>query len=280
MKVLIAGASGFIGHRIFEELQKTLQYEVFGTSRSEVENKANFIVDFENKENIADLFQNGRTFNVIIWTAGLKDLRKCENDKDMAFTQNFQILKNFLEMLKENSPNSKLIYMSTDYVFDGQKEYYLPDDVPTPCTNYGIAKAKCEELIILSGIPFVIIRTSAVIGASGAFGKWLINELRNDKTIEMFSNSVFVPTPIITLIKYINTILNENIYGIRHITGGRKYNRYSFALEVKKLLNIENGKIVNKLTSGILDRCVVLHNSIAVTQDQYLNDLRESLVND
>ncbi len=171
-KILITGASGFIGNFLIEEGLKR-NYEVYATIRrssniDHLKNKAvKFIeIDFSNKKNLNSIMASAPKFNYIIHNAGItKSLRK----KNFLET-NYQYTENFIEAISfsNHSPLKFLYVSSLSAVGPGKADFSTPisiPDVSTPITSYGISKLYSEQYIAArSDISYLIVRPTAVYG--------------------------------------------------------------------------------------------------------------------
>jgi nucleoside-diphosphate-sugar epimerase len=171
-KILITGASGFIGNFLIEEGIKR-KYEVYAAIRSSsniehLKNKAiNFIeIDFANKEDLNSKIASAPKFNYIIHNAGItKSLRK----KNF-FEINYHYTKNFIEAISfSNHCPLKFLYISSlSASGPGEDDLSVPisiSDISAPITNYGLSKLSSEKYIAgQQDMPYIIVRPTAVYG--------------------------------------------------------------------------------------------------------------------
>jgi len=234
--VLIVGASGFIGRRLYEALNP--YYEVYGTGFS---SKEFDYLDITNKEKLEEYVLEKKP-SFIIWLSS-KDTKFCEKNPAEGLRVNSEALFSLGEIILKNNINSKLIYFSSDRIFDGKNPPYKENDIPSPVTNYGFSKKLCEDYLKNSGIDYKIIRTSAVLGKNGVFSEWILNILRNGQRTGLFSDNYFTPTPVKMLCENIEMILKK-WYDIEqkiiHISGGVRMSRYDFAKNLAEKLDIGN----------------------------------------
>ncbi len=195
--ISIVGASGFIGSWMFRYLTENLDksYCVKGTYYS---NKSNEQFDFLDITNTASIegYVEVLKPNILILLAGTKNVKKCEDDFDYAYSLNTKPVKDFISAISTLKSNTKFIFFSSDYVFDGQRGNYTVEDKPNPTTNYGKTNALSEDILIASNINYKIIRTSAVMGRGSNFFDWVVNSLYQNIKIGLFSDSFFTPTPV------------------------------------------------------------------------------------
>ncbi len=172
--------------------------------------------------------------DIIIHAAGFSNLRLSEQSPDTAYKINAIGTKNIVDAI---TSKTKLIYLSSDYVFDGAKGNYRETDYPYPKTVYGKTKLEAETYIKAHLDNYIIIRTANVYGRGGNFFNFLLSELDQNKPIEAFSDTYYTPTYIDYLIDCIKKLLEKDYKGTIHIVGKEAVSRYEFALKMARVLN-------------------------------------------
>ena len=236
MVIAIIGASGFIGNRIFQSLCSNNTYNLIGTFYKHKEQPEFIYLDVTSRELIEQFLVEYRPC-IIFWIAGSKNLNECEDDWEYAFQINTQPIKDYYEIKRRLNLESRLVFFSTDYVFDGLQGNYKDTDIGNPKTNYGISNKLAEDTILHNSSFDLILRTSAAMGRGGQFFDWLTKSLVNDKEVKMFKDIYFSPTPIQLLSEASEYLTNDWMSGIIHICGGPRLSRFEFA---EILLSINN----------------------------------------
>jgi len=245
-KVLIIGASGFLGSYCFNKFLEDNRFEVKGTRYSSL-NKNLSKIDYTDSFALLDFIRMSRP-NYIVWCAGLKKLSLTEKDSKLARKQNFYPIKTIVKYQKDHKDVS-LIFVSTDYVFNGLKGNYKPLDPTNPSTNYGKSKASAENYIIKQSPNYSILRAGAIIGPGSIFLNWLVDKIKSNETIELYDN-FFTPTPIKNIFKAINVLINSSKNGIYHVSGKQKLSRYEFGILIKKHFKSSSSELIEVKSSN------------------------------
>jgi dTDP-4-dehydrorhamnose reductase len=238
--ILITGSAGFMGGLITRSLQG--KYNIVGTSRKKVNDVS--IIQCDLTKDI-DVLKLAKLISpdVIIHAAGTKDIQFCENNPELASLVNTYSVENLAKYFS----NTKIIYISSDYVFKGDVGMYKEDDIPNPITVYGETKYQGEIIgKKIAGKYFKVIRTSSVFSKNSTFIDFLRSNLENGIPIEAFTDSIFSPTYIYDLTNCIESIMkNDFNQDIFHINGSA-ISRYSFAKLYADICDFNSDKIVPK----------------------------------
>jgi dTDP-4-dehydrorhamnose reductase len=237
-KVLITGAAGFIGSHLAKAFKgryclALLDLETRGNDLIEV-------LDVTKKYAVKKAVQ-GFEPDVVIHLAGNKNLSYCENHPDEAFRVNTEATRFLADAAKD--VGAKMVFISSDYVFDGERGNYRERDVPNPTTVYGKAKFESEKYIEHSCPRYTILRSSAVYGRGGGFFDWLVTSLRNGREVDVLTDTYFTPTYIGDLIWAFDRIISSDISDILHVAGPEAVSRYNMAVEIAKWLKSDLGLI-------------------------------------
>ena len=191
--------------------------------------------------------------NIIIHTAGLIHPLTCEENKELAWEINVIGTKNILDCSREFK--SKLVYISTDYVFDGKNNPYDELDQPNPLNYYGQTKFESEKLIS-SLDDYLIIRTAWINDVeknSSSFIMQLINSLKNDKSFIVPYDQFGSPTIPSNLSEIIYELIQQNKKGIFHVTGTTYISRFDFALKIAESFSLDK-TLIQKVSTNNLNQ--------------------------
>ena len=173
----------------------------------------------------------------IIHIAAYTDVDGCETNRDLAWKINAEATKHIATA--STRINSHLTYVSTDYVFDGEKRLYAEEDKTNPISYYGYTKLKGEEFIKEYATKWCIARPSVLYGwldHKQNFATWLINSLNQKKEVKILKDQYVSPTLNTNLAEMLLEISQRKILGILHTAGATRVNRHEYALKLAKVL--------------------------------------------
>ncbi|PIR73460.1 MAG: hypothetical protein COU40_01845 [Candidatus Moranbacteria bacterium CG10_big_fil_rev_8_21_14_0_10_35_21] len=241
MKIAITGAAGYLGSNLKKYFTDKAE-DVYSLDKNII-NDTNFIqTDLINYEEVLSALRKVSP-DVIIHTAALSSLAQCEKDQKLASKINIQGTKNIIEAIKQVNPNIKLIFISSDYVFAGDRGNYREEDERNSKTFYGQTKKVAEDEIKTNLTNYIICRTAAIYGRGGNFFNFLVDSFNQNKEIEVYDNVFFTPTYIDYLIDSLAKLLEKDFNGIVHIAGKDVVSRYQFALKIATALGKGEGLI-------------------------------------
>ena len=230
INVLVTGSEGQLGQCLQKAPHKHPQMTFFFMDRSGL--------DITDENSVQAIFKKHR-FHYCINCAAYTNVEQAEKTPDVAYAVNAEGVLNLAMACK--AEEVKLIHISTDYVFDGEKkEGYLPSDKPNPINEYGKSKLMGEQYIQEILEEFIIIRTSWLYSEFGNnFYNTILEKAKRKKTIFITDSQIGCPTDANHLASHILDIIiyQEFESGIRHVTDGEAMTWHGFA---KKILK-ENG---------------------------------------
>jgi dTDP-4-dehydrorhamnose reductase len=151
--------------------------------------------------------------------------------------------------------HAKVVYLSTDYVFDGmKKEPYVEEDLPHPLSVYGRSKLKGEEYVQGVVKDALIVRTQWLYGKHGKnFVTAILRQAKEKKALSIVNDQTGSPTYTRDLSGAISVLLQQKAHGIFHVTNGGHCTWYAFGREILKLSGIEGVEVL-PITSEELGR--------------------------
>ena len=244
-KIIIAGGSGHIGSFLVNQLCHS--YPVCTLDRTSG-------YDIGNYTSVASLFAGLRP-KVVVHCINYGNIRACESNKDEAHKVNVLGTNTVVELCKKYK--SYLIYLSTDYVFDGEKGYYTESDAANPINFFGQTKLAAEELI-RSAYPdhSLVIRPSAVYGYAGMkksnFDLWLIERLKRGDEVAVFSDIYSTPTCVVDMAEVLLKCIKLGLTGLYHLSGPQRTSRYELARHIARFLGYDT-KLVQPIISDSIE---------------------------
>lgn len=229
MKVLVTGANGQLGYDVVKELQKQ-NIECYGASRQDFD-----IVDFEATEN----FIKNYIPDAVIHCAAYTAVDKAEDEQGLCYLVNASAPENIAEICKKI--NAKMLYISTDYVFDGIKDgFYEVDDKPNPINVYGKTKLLGEQAVQRILNKYFIVRISWVFGEHGNnFVKTMLRLGKERKEISVVADQYGSPTYTADLAPLLVKMIQTEKYGIYHATNEGVCTWAEFAEEIFKIAGMD-----------------------------------------
>ena len=208
MKYLVTGASGQLGYDIVNELRKRNEFDYIAPTSEEM--------DITNADNVRKVISNYKP-DVIFHCAAYTAVDKAEDNKETCYNVNVNGTKNIVEAASECG--AKVVYISTDYVFDGTKDdIYVTDDKTNPINYYGYTKL-CGEEIVSKLDNHLIVRISWVFGINGNnFIKTMLRLAETRNELSVVSDQVGSPTYTEDLSRLLVDMVQYDKRGIFHAT--------------------------------------------------------------
>lgn len=229
LKFMVTGVNGQLGHDVVLKL-KELNIDVVAPGRDKF--------DLTNREQIQKYIFKEKP-DVIIHCAAYTAVDKAEDQKDACYLVNVEGTRFIAETAKQ--ANAKLVYISTDYVFDGLgEEPHSEDEETKPVNYYGYTKEQGEKIVREILDNYFIVRTSWVYGSNGNnFVKTMLKlgETRNE--ISVVSDQIGAPTYSKDLAEFIMNLVKTNQYGIYHGVNEGYCSWYEFAKAIFEKARIE-----------------------------------------
>ena len=225
MKVLVTGANGQLGYDVVKELQKQ-NIECCGATRKDFD-----ILNFEATEKFITNYMP----DVVIHCAAYTAVDKAEDEQNVCFYVNAFATENIAQICKKI--DAKMIYISTDYVFDGTKGgFYEVDDKPNPVNVYGRTKLLGEQAVQKILNKYFIVRISWVFGEHGNnFVKTMLLLGKERKELNIVADQYGSPTYTADLVPLLIEMIKTDKYGIYHATNEGVCSWADFAEEIFKL---------------------------------------------
>jgi dTDP-4-dehydrorhamnose reductase len=242
MRIFITGGSGLLGSKI-AEIALEMGFEVYSGYHSHHPSLGEPVkIGLANPESIIKAIRSVKP-EVIIHTAALTDVDRCERERELAYKVNVEGTQAVAEVASEL--NTFLVYISTDYVFDGTRGMYKEDDETDPVNYYGYTKLLGEKYCN----DFCIARACVIYGAKPASGKvnfalWLINKLENGEEVNIVTDQYITPTLNTNLAEMALEVAEKKLRDVFHLAGATRVSRFEFAQEIARVFDLDESLII------------------------------------
>ena len=223
VRVLLTGAGGQLGTDIQLAAETRSDVELLAFDRDSLD-----VTDAESTSStVAEAAPD-----VIVHAGAYTAVDHCESEKDHAHAVNALGTQNLVDAV--NGVEARLIYVSTDYVFDGTKsDPYVETDTPNPASVYGRTKLAGEQAVATLGDAGLIVRTSWVCGANGAnMVKTILRLMGSHDTLTFVDDQIGKPTFTSDLAETLLTLAARDGSGVMHVTNEGVVSWYEFCREV------------------------------------------------
>lgn len=229
MKIIVTGSNGQLGTDVAAEL-RTHGHEVIGADLPET--------DITDKSQIEKLIA-GSNADAVIHCAAFTNVDLAETEKEICERINVDGTSNIAEACKNHG--TKLLYISTDYVFSGEGEEPFETDAPkSPCNIYGKSKLDGENAVIRNCDKYFIVRISWVFGENGKnFVKTMLRLAKEKDSLTVVCDQVGSPTYTKDLSKLLCDMVETERYGIYHATNEGFCSWAEFASRIMELSGAE-----------------------------------------
>lgn len=216
--IIGTGLSGLIGTRVVELLDS--QYEFTDLSLKTG-------TDIRDPESIKKAF-DASSAKIVLHMAAYTDVDACEDEKilgeeGLGWAINVTGTQNIIETAKKT--DKRVIYISTDFVFDGTKDFYTEEDIPNPVNWYGRTKYEAEEILKGSDVSYNIVRLAYPYRASFSekndFVRKIIEKVGKGEAVDALTDHLFTPTFIDDIAYALDLMFKKVTPGIFHVVGSQ-----------------------------------------------------------
>lgn len=219
--VLVTGAKGMLGQDLCPILRNN-GYSVIETNHQ--------TLDITNFDMVKAVLSEQKP-DIVVHCAAYTNVDKAEVDLETARLVNAKGTENLAKVCA--NIDATLVYVSTDYVFDGDAtKPYIPNDIPNPINNYGLTKFEGELAVQEYCEKYYICRTSWLYGIYGKNFVQTMLSLADKPELKVVDDQIGCPTWTVELANGIIKLLNGSPYGIYHVCGAGSTSWYNFAKEI------------------------------------------------
>jgi dTDP-4-dehydrorhamnose reductase len=267
MKILGTGLTGLVGSRIVELLKSKYEFENLSRTSG---------VDISNKNQVLEKIKNSDA-QVVLHLAAKTNVDECEKDK--ALGRNGDTWKINVEGTQNVADacfkaNKKLIYISTDFVFDGENppiDGYLEENTPNPVNWYAQTKYEGEKIVKQLKTPWLIARIAYPYRADFSktdFFRAIFNRLKKDEPILAVTDHIFTPTFIDDIASALNVLIKNNSQGIFHVVGSQSLTPFDAANLIANKFGFNKSKISTTTRSEFFKNRAVRPFQLTLNNDK------------
>lgn len=242
---LITGSGGLLGSALYEHLSARGRVAGAGLGRH---SQPDFhYCDLTDRAATVEMFRAVRP-DAVVHAAAIKDIRLCESDRASCWAVNVEATALLVELARK--ARAFFLYMSTDYVFGGRRGMYSEADEPDPGLYYGVTKARGEEIV--REAEGAVCRTSGLYAWNSerpTFVEFVVDELRGERRVELFSDSYNSPTYVRNLCQMIERVLELRSGGTYHTAGAERINRLELGKRIAAAFGLDPGLLEPALRS-------------------------------
>jgi len=274
-KLIVTGAHGFVAGSVLA--QSGDEWQVHAVSRGEPLAGRDALqwhtCDPRQPGQIAQLFHEVRP-QAVIHTAAVADIDFCQTHAEAARAANVDFTRTVADLCADTG--ARLVFCSTDTIFDGEHAPYSEDAPPGPVNLYAQTKVEAEQLVARLGSQAVIARLSLVVGlpllgAGNSFLVRMIAALKDGKSVSMPEQEVRTPVDVITVGRALLELAAGSHHGIFHLAGHSRVTRLEMAQQIAHRFGLPEHLVVaqggaNAPGRAARPRDVSLNNAKACAQ--------------
>lgn len=251
MKVAVFGASGFVGGYLLKTFRH-LQAESIGTFFQHPE-KELVHLDCSDKQAVRSFVCNNNFDNIVV-LAAQPNVEWCESHQEESYVRNTLPMCNLADIISSMSPTARprVIFISSDYVFDGLNGPYTEEALPNPLNVYGRHKLEAENITL--ALQGTVARITVVYGLEKHqknFAERLMHELQNKHEVRVPIDQIGSPTYVEDVAYALAELAIQGLQGIYHLAGPECISRYQFALNIAKVMQLDPAYVIPVTTSKL-----------------------------
>ncbi len=239
-KLLITGASGFLGGHIFSQADKRFQclgtFNNFTGPGPFAKWAAIDLTTFHHVFTLIAEFQP----DIIIHAAANSNLDDCEHNPENAHAVNVLATAHLVSAARQ--VNARFIYVSTDMVFDGAGSLYNEDDQTNPISVYGHTKLQAEKVVARLD-NHVIVRSALIYGrpifGGSSFSMWMEHRFQHNEKVPLYVDQFRSPVLVDNLAEILLELCDSKFTGALHIGGANRIDRFSFGQQMCQILGYD-----------------------------------------
>ena len=246
---VVIGASGLVGEHLVRAASNA-GFEAIGTYHSHPVPDMHQL-DIRSRAEVQSLIEKVRPA-VVYLPAAVSNVDYCELHPEEVYLTNVVGVRNVVQFV--NDMEARLVYFSSDYIFNGKTGPYREEDAANPICEYGRQKLIAEHYVALHTCDYVIVRTTVVYGwerQGKNFVYRLLNTLKAGRILRVPVDQVGSPTYAPNLAQAVVELALSDTKGVYHVVGPERVNRYEFACEAASVFGLDRSLIQPVATSEL-----------------------------
>ncbi len=256
MDILITGSNGLLGQKLLTVLNKETNH-LYGFDLAD----NSLIESIPDQYRKIDLTDRKTTIDaiceikpqMIVHTAAMTEVDRCELEKELCWNVNVVATDHVVTAAQKI--DASVIFISSDYVFDGKNGPYSEDSLPNPINYYGRSKLAAENLLRGGNLEWTIVRTIVLYGVGkdirSSFVTWLLDRLRSGKSVRIVNDQWGNSTIVDDLAAGIDRLITLKHSGIYNIGNHDFITRFEFARLIAKKFDL-NGELIVPISTSVL----------------------------
>jgi len=237
MKVLITGITGYLTQYLLKTVPENIHLSGTWHSPLTMDEKSDFkgieLFPLDLQNNLLPQLDNIKA-DILIHTAAEANLAKCENNPDYARRVNHLAVAELAAWCDQHK--TRLIFVSTDIVFDGEHAPYKENDLPQPVNIYGKTKFAGEQAVQQFCADHAVLRLALVLGKGLGrkknFIDWLKEQVKNQNEVPLFYDEIRTPIYAGDAAKFIWAVALSSHTGIFHCCGDKSIDRFTLGKKI------------------------------------------------
>jgi len=223
MRLFVTGASGQLGSEVLKRSQFEI-YGIYSTTRPKVADVTLIQCDITDRTRLLDTMIRVKP-DWVLHLASATKVEWCEANKELAWKINVDGTRNVVDGCRKL--RSKLIFVSTDFVFDGNQGHYRESDKPNPINHYGRTKLEAEAIVSLHSHHVIARSCLMYSGKQGTFTSWVLKSLKRGE-VSVASDIVTSPTLASEQASCLLFVVEKELQGLYHTAGAEPISKYEF----------------------------------------------------
>jgi dTDP-4-dehydrorhamnose reductase len=257
-RLLVTGYGGFVAGSVVSQGRR--QWQIVGLSHRGVADGPTDVeaicLDLCDKHELAKVFRRVAPV-AVIHTAALADIDACQVHPEVADAVNVDATRQLAELCQQGG--AKMVFCSTDTLFDGSKGNYCEDDLPRALNYYAETKIRAERAVRAAADSNVVARLSLVmglpiLGAGNSFLAKMICQWNAGHVMRFAENEIRTPIDVITLGRALLELAAGAVSGTIHLAGNTRLNRYEMALQIADRIGYSRDLAEPTDSSGLVGR--------------------------